>query len=82
MSDARAIIKQAMIDQHQSVTKCAEKLGVHATNVYGFLRGGRLEEGNAGRLRALLPGLPAEVWADAFAPLPEPITEASAEVGA
>lgn len=45
--------------------------GVHYTRIYSFLRGGRMEEENAGKLRAACPEVPPSLWVDAFAPLPE-----------
>ena len=48
----------------------ADSCGVHFTQIYNFLKGKGLTEPNAGKLRAALPDVPAEAWADAFAPVP------------
>lgn len=59
----------------------AKEAGLHFTQVYAFLRGASLRPDNAGKLRAALPSVPAEVWADVAAPLSleaEPATEAQA----
>lgn len=54
-----------------SVEVVAGEVGVHFTTLYAFLAGGALKPENAGKLRALLESVPAEVWADALAPVPE-----------
>jgi hypothetical protein len=66
-SQARDEIRQA-IKQAGGVYEVAERSGVHFTRIYAFLRGAMMEPENAGRLRAELPGLPADVWANIFAP--------------
>lgn len=71
---ARDRIKQA-IDRpaNGGVYAVARRAGVHFTQVYSFLRGGSLTQANAGKLRAAVRGVRADVWADAFAPAPAPM---------
>jgi hypothetical protein len=70
-SQARETIKAAMQSEHGGVYGTWKACGVHFTQLYAFLRGGSLVEANASRLRAALPTVPNEVWADAFAPMPQ-----------
>lgn len=74
---AREEIKAA-IDRHGGVYALAEATSLHFTQIYAFLRGGGMKEPNAGRLRAALPELDAELWADAFAPMPDDAPASSA----
>jgi hypothetical protein len=78
-TEARATIRRA-IDRPRNggVLAVARRAGVHFTQVYGFLRGGSLNLSNAGKLRAAVRGVRADVWADAFAPLPGGATSTEA----
>ena len=69
-SQARDHIRQAIRDAG-GVYAVAERSGVHFTRIYAFLRGGNMEPSNAGRLRAELVSVPAEVWAECLAPAPQ-----------
>ena len=69
-AQAREAIKVAIVEG-DGVYAVAQRAGVHFTRVYAFLRGAGLTEENAGKLRAALPGVPPEVWAEAFAPTPD-----------
>lgn len=76
-SQAREAIKVA-IKAADGVYAVAQRAGIHFTQIYSFLRGGNLRPDNAGKLRAALPDVPAEVWADIAAPVdgdpePEPV---------
>jgi hypothetical protein len=71
---AREQIKAAMKDAG-GVYAVAEVAGLHFTQVYAFLRGASLRPENAGKLRAVLPGVAAEVWADVAAPISAPPAE-------
>jgi hypothetical protein len=66
-NQARDQIRQA-IKQAGGVYEVSERSGVHFTRIYAFLRGAMMEPDNAGKLRAELADLPAEVWANIFAP--------------
>lgn len=74
---ARQVIREALI-RAGGVYRVSEAAGLHFTQVYAFLRGGRLREDNAGKLRAQLPEVPAEVWADIAAPVDPEQAEAGA----
>lgn len=65
---ARETIKNAM-KERGGVYAVAAATGLHFTQVYAFLRGASLRPENAGKLRAALPDVPAEVWADVAAPV-------------
>jgi hypothetical protein len=68
---ARDHIKAAMDrPRNGGVYAVAKRAGVHFTQVYAFLRGGNLTQSNAGKLRAAVRGVRADVWADALAPAP------------
>lgn len=69
-SQAREAIGQIIKAKPKGVYGVWDMSGVHFTRIYAFLAGGSLGEENAGKLRAALPEVPAELWADAFAPLP------------
>jgi hypothetical protein len=66
---ARDHIRQA-IKEAGGVYAVAYRSGVHFTRIYAFLRGGSMEPTNAGRLRAELEAVDAEVWAEILAPAP------------
>lgn len=74
-SQARDAIRSAIKDAG-GVYAVAQQSEVHFTQIYSFLRGGQLRPENAGKLRAALPDVSAEVWADIAAPLVD--VEASA----
>lgn len=57
-----------MKETHGGVYATAAASGLHFTMLYSFLKGGTLLRPNASRLRAALPSVAADVWADAFAP--------------
>lgn len=68
---ARELIKAAINEpRNGGVYAVARRAGVHFTQVYSFLRGGSLKRSTAGKLRASVRGVRADVWADAFAPVP------------
>lgn len=69
-SQARQLIGDTIKARPGGVYGFAGVSGVHFTRIYSFLRGGRLEEDNAGKLRVALPEINDAVWADAFAPPP------------
>ncbi len=73
---ARDRIKKAIKDAG-GVYAVAGRSGVHFTRVYAFLRGSGMESKNASRLRAALPDVAADVWADVFAPPSVPEQEAA-----
>lgn len=75
-SQARDHIRQAIKDAN-GVYAVAERSGVHFTRIYAFLRGRSMEPENAGRLRASLPAVPAEVWVAVLAPVPTSSVEAT-----
>ncbi len=66
-SQARDRIREAIKDAG-GVYAVAAISGVHFTRIYAFLRGSGMEPGNASRLRAALPEVAADTWADVFAP--------------
>lgn len=75
-SQARGRIGVAIREQG-GVYQVAKLAGLHFTQVYRFLAGKDLTPENRGRLRGAVADVPAEVWADAFAAVPEPQPEAA-----
>lgn len=71
-AQARKDIGDIIKARDGGVAGVAEVCGVHYTRIYAFLAGSRLEEPNAGKLRAALPEVPDTLWADAYAPMPVP----------
>lgn len=70
MSNARAIVKQH-VEKAGGIAAVAALIGVHRTNLYRALEGADLSPRHRSALRALLPRVPARVWADVWAPLPQ-----------
>lgn len=69
MDTARLQLRQA-IREAGGVAAVAERAQIHFTALYRMLAGRDLEAPSRARLRAALPSVPAEVWADVWAPLP------------